>query len=686
MQKITEKSSELLIEIYSLEIPARMQVKIEDIFIPIFSKVLNEYRITFEEIKILSCHSRVGIYITSIKNTVDAISIETKGPKADADPNIVEKFCNSKNINKDKLIVKTIKDQEFYFYVEEIPQKDTTEVLKVAIPKALADIVWPKSMFWGESKINWVRPIQNIMCIYDEDVLRLDYGGFESNNYTFGHKFMSSGEKIFVKNIDEYKQNLKNNFCIVDRAERLDIIRSQIKEICIKNNLSTEIDEDLLKEVVGLVDFPNILIGNINDEFMKIPQEIVIVAMKNHQRYFSCKNLDGTTSNKFIFVSNIKTNNDNLIVEGNQKVLSSRLRDALYFYNQDIKDSFETKFDNLKKLIFHQKLGSIKDKAQRLIDASKNCEIEKNYKNKEKLIIASKLCKIDLLSEAVGEFPELQGIMGKYYAINEGFDKEIALAIEEHYMPRGAGDFVPKNDLSIKLSLLDKIDSVVGLFFAGERPTGSKDPYALRRLAISIIRIILENKIENFEMQNVISEFVGKFIDSDKREERRLLESDVTSFIEERLKHMMKNEFGFDVKLINASIDIKKNPQIFSNYTKLQILNSFINTEEGEIFIDAVKRIANIMPSNVAQKEIDDTIFSEKERKLFDKFNEIKNIKSENNLVYLQSISKISVEINDLFDNTLVNNKDDEAGTTNRLGLLKKILDFISNSCKFNQL
>jgi glycyl-tRNA synthetase beta chain len=276
--------------------------------------------------------------------------------------------------------------------------------------------------------------------------------------------------------------------------------------------------------------------------------------------------------------------------------------------------------------------------------------------------------------------------MGKYYAINEGFDKEIALAIEEHYMPRGAGDFVPKNDLSIKLSLLDKIDSVVGLFFAGERPTGSKDPYALRRLAISIIRIILENKIENFEMQNVISEFVGKFIDSDKREERRLLESDVTSFIEERLKHMMKNEFGFDVKLINASIDIKKNPQIFSNYTKLQILNSFINTEEGEIFIDAVKRIANIMPSNVAQKEIDDTIFSEKERKLFDKFNEIKNIKSENNLVYLQSISKISVEINDLFDNTLVNNKDDEAGTTNRLGLLKKILDFISNSCKFNQL
>jgi glycyl-tRNA synthetase beta chain len=540
MQKITEKSSkllsELLIEIYSLEIPARMQIKIEDIFIPIFSKVFNEHRIIFEEIKILSCPSRVTIYITNIKNSVDAISIETKGPKADADKNIVEKFCNSKNINKDKLVIRTIKDQEFYFYLEEIPQKYTTEVLKVSIPKALADIVWPKSMFWGESKINWVRPIQNIMCIYDEDVLRFNYGGFESNNYTFGHKFMSNGEKIFVKNIDEYKQNLKNNFCIVDRGERIDIIRSQIKEICIKNNLSTEIDEDLLKEVVGLVDFPNTLIGNIKDEFMKIPHEIVIVAMKNHQRYFSCKNLDGTTSNKFIFVSNIKTNNDNLIVEGNQKVLSSRLRDALYFYNQDIKDSFEAKFDNLKKLIFHQKLGSIKDKAQRLIDVSKNCEIEKNYKNKEKLIIASKLCKIDLLSEAVGEFPELQGVMGKYYAINEGFDEEIALAIEEHYIPRSAGDSVPKNDLSIKLSLLDKIDSVVGLFFAGERPTGSKDPYALRRLAISIIRIILENKIENFEMQNVISEFVCKFIDSGRPEERRLLESDVTSFIEERLK------------------------------------------------------------------------------------------------------------------------------------------------------
>lgn len=686
-----ESSSDLLLEIHSLEIPARMQITIEEIFIPVFSKILNEYRIKFEEISILSSPSRVAVYIKNIKNVVDAISVETKGPRTNIDGSILEKFCTSNNFDKGKLIIKTIKNQDFYFYIEEVPKKQSSEILKLAIPKALSEIVWPKSMFWGNSKINWVRPIKNIMCIYGEKTLEFDYGGFVSNDCTFGHKFMSNNEeKIFVKNINEYKEKLKNNFCNVDRAERLEIIRSQIKEICIKNNLSQEIDEDLLREVVGLVDFPNTLMGTIKNEFMKIPHEIAIVAMKNHQRYFSCKNLDGSISNKFIFVSNIKTNNDNLIIEGNEKVLSSRLRDALYFYNQDTKDSFEAKFDNLKNLIFHQKLGSIKDKATRIMEVVNESQLSsgivESQNDKEKLITAAKLCKIDLLSEAVGEFPELQGVMGKYYALSEGFDRDIALAIEEHYMPRGASDNVPKNNLSIKLSLLDKIDSMVGLFFAGERPTGSKDPYALRRLAISIIRIILENKIDGFELQNIVSGFIDKFLDNTKIEERKLLLSDLIFFIDERLKHMMKNEYKFDIKLINASIDLIKDDKVFSNYLKLEMLNNFINTKEGEIFVEAVKRITNILPDNFVEAEINEEIFSEKEKKLFDKFKEIKSINQQNDLVYLENISKISSEINDLFDITLVNNKDDEIGTKNRLSLLKKILDFVSIFYKFNKL
>jgi len=632
--------AELLLELYTEEIPAMMQKAVEKGFEDIYNKALSAESIDYTHLKTYIGPRRITLHIDGLQEELEAQNIEIKGPKSTAPDSAIDGFCRSKGIGRDSLVIKG----ECYFYEKKIEARSLKSVLPKIIVENIGKYVWPKSMYWGDYKVKWVRPLLNILCILDGEILALEYAHLKANNKSFGHRF-ADYNAFEVKSFADYKEQLHTKHVILDRAERLELISTSIKKLEAKHNIQAFDEPKLLEEVAGLNEHINVLVGEIDKRFLHIPPEALVSSMKTHQKFFPCKDATNGFAPYFIFVSNVPGADNNEIIRGNEKVLSARLADALYFYEQDQKTPLKDR--DLSKIVFHANIGTMQDKVGRLIHLAEYFD-----KGNEDLVRAASLCKSDLVSEMVGEFPELQGIMGDYYAKQEGENKEIALAIRDHYKPMGTDD-LPKG-LAAKLALIDKIDSLVGLMVAGERATGSKDPFALRRMALGIIRIILAEKLDVNLTAIVDLNYTSFATSSD-------IKPEIILFIEDRLKNYYKDTY--DTQVIRAAIDLSLEDNILITDLKLRFLDEFSKSQSGLELIEVYRRVTNILSDEKFDK-IDVTLFNNThEKNLYNKLlGIIPNVKAS---IGSSDFSKAFNQILDLktpltsfFDNVMVNDND----------------------------
>ncbi len=676
--------SELFFEIGTEELPASF-VKIGmDLLNSKFSDLLNKNQIKFNKINTFGTPRRIGFYISEIYLKQEDSIIEQTGPAKrvafDENGNPTKAaigFAKSQGVDvKDLEIIVTPKGE--YVGVKKIIKgKETYEILKEKFPEFIKSIIFPKNMRWGKEKITFGRPIKWIIALLGDKVIEFEYGSYKSQKFSKGHRFLSP-EKFEIKNYNQYLTELKKRWVIADFEERKKFLVNQINEIANKKNFIVDDDEELLDEVTNLVEYPFPVVGEFEEQFLKLPKEVVITTMKVHQKYFPVYDNNRKLLNYFVTISNNKAKDMEVIKKGNERVIRARLNDASFFFEEDRKYKLDYFVEKLRKVIFYNKLGTSYEKMERFKDIAVYLA---NILNPDKAKVterAAYLCKGDLETNMVYEFPELQGIMGKYYALHSGESEEVANAIYEHYLPRFSGDEIPKTDAGAFISIGDRIDSITGFFIINEIPTGNADPFALRRHALAIINIILKKGYRislNELIDRAISLYLTKFQKIDKK-----VKSSIIEFIKQRFRNFMTEKFNYDE--IDAVIDVDFD-DIYRSYKKIEALHKM---KKDEIFINLItpfKRIANIT------KDWDETIvvpeyFSTNEEKdLYKYFNEInenfqKEIKNENFINALKELTKLKEPIDNFFDNVLVMEKDEKL-KKNRLSLLKTIYNsFIS--------
>ncbi|WP_341758541.1 glycine--tRNA ligase subunit beta [Candidatus Tisiphia endosymbiont of Ditula angustiorana] len=700
--------SELLLELFSEEIPALMQKNAAESYKTLFTTILQDSRIT-GDVQVFIGPRRITVYITNLPKSIPQKEITIRGPKVSATSQAIEGFCRSNNIEQKKLSTLLVQGQSYYIIVKNTKETDIRVLLEDMIPKAISKYIWPKSMYWGNYDISWIRPLRNILCIFDGEILAIKYGHLTANNITFGHRFISP-ESITIDSFSEYQIKLRESNVIIDQDGRKEIIKSQLLIIAKSLNLVIKEDEKLLEEVTGLVELPVVMVGKIPSHFLKLPREVLVSSMRNHQKYFSTFDETGNFAPYFLFVSNMPHDKD-IIVAGNEKVLSARLSDALYFYQQDLSNSLQSKLPKLERITFHAKLGSVKQKTERIADIC-NYIIARN----QNLQIAARLCKSDLTSEMVGEFPELQGIMGYYYAKEDRLGEEIAVAIRDHYKPQGPSDSLPIGDAAI-LAIADKLDSLVGLILIGEEPSGSRDPYSLRRQALGIIRIILGNRLSINIKQLVayVIELYSKALleenitstatqvchsresgnldtrlcrdDTKNRKGNTSLLQIILDFLEERAKYYLKNHY--DISLINAVLDFDIEEDLVVSEIKLASLQEFLTKDDGENLLTIYKRANNILEGSNIEGEVNqDAFISKYEQELFLSLGVISQqidsyIVEKDFTKTLSLLLEILKPVNEFFDNVMVKDQDHNIAN-NRLLLLRMVTQLFDKLAKFS--
>lgn len=681
--------TELLLELFSEEIPALMQKNAEEAYLIIFEKILLENVVT-AKIKTFVGPRRLSIYITELPEFILPKKVEIKGPKVSAPLSAITGFCRVNNINESDLSIIELQNQSYYAFIKQTPQITISELLMNILPIAIGQYVWPKSMYWGDYNLSWVRPLRNILCIINGRILPIKFAHLLANNITYGHR--ADGSKpLYINSFQDYQQQLLANYVILDREKKQQIIKNQLLEVANLLNVSIKDDIKLLEEVTGLVEFPQIIKGLIPAKFLELPSEVLVSSMRTHQKYFTLFNQDGSFSTNFLFVSNVPNHlsvvdaslaDFDIIIKGNERVLVARLTDALYFYEQDLAQTLESKLPKLEKITFHAKLGNMRQKTERI---AKLCHYL--APNSEELPLAAKLSKSDLTSEMVGEFPELQGIIGGYYALKEGLGDAVAIAIRDQYKPQGPSDDTPIGDSAI-LALADKLDSLVGLIIIGEEPTGSRDPFSLRRQALGIIRIILDNNLQlDIKQLTYFAVKLYQPILSEPIKDDRI--NVILAFLTERAKYHFKNQF--DISLINSALDFKLEGNIVTILSKLTSLNEFRLDVRWPDLLNSYKRAANILSGGKAEGEVNQAIFTSiYEQQLFticcSISEQISQAVAKNDfatsLVLLATINK---PLSDFFDNIMVKDTNLQIAN-NRLLLIKIICELFLKVTRFDYL
>ena len=581
--------AEFLLEIFSEEIPARMQEKAASDLARLVTAKLDEAKLAFDRVQSYVTARRLTLNIDGLALEQPDVSEERRGPRVDAPDQAIDGFLKSVGINRDQAEIREEKKGSFFYAVLNQKGRNTKDVIGEFLPDIIKNFPWPKSQRWGSGSLRWVRPIHSIMCILDGNVVEfyLD-DNLKSGNVTRGHRFMAPAE-FTVSNFKEYQQKLEKAYVVLDRDIRKESIRSQIKTLANNASLHMIEDEALIDEVTGLAEYPVVLIGQFDVVFLSLPHEAVTSAMRTHQKYFSLKDKQGNLSNKFIFVANMKTDDHGAkIIDGNERVLRARLSDTKFFWDNDLKSSLKDHIPALDGIVFHAKLGTVGDRVRRVTELSADIAgiIGADQKKAKQ---AAQLSKSDLVTGMVSECPELQGLMGKYFALAEGLDDEVAIAIADHYSPKGPNDTCPSDPVSIVLALAEKIDTLVGFFAIGEKPTGSKDPFALRRAALGIIRLILENNVRIDLYQPIIKSVeLYKFSSDDFDQKDFSLE--MLNFFWDRLKVYSKDK-GLRHDIIGAGFDWDF-VRLMANCHALQ---NFLSTDDGKSLLIGYKRAANIL-------------------------------------------------------------------------------------------
>ncbi|MBI3674344.1 MAG: glycine--tRNA ligase subunit beta, partial [Rhizobiales bacterium] len=483
---------ELLLELLSEEIPARMQAKAAEDLKSLITNALVEAGLSYEGAQAHAGPRRLVLSVEGLNGKAADVAEERKGPRLDAPQPAIDGFLKSTGLRLEDLKVQDDKKGKFYLAVTRKSGGAATEIIARLVPEAIGKFPWPKSMRWGAGTLRWVRPLQSILCTFDGEVVPFEVDGLKSGNVTRGHRFMGE-QTIEARRFEDYARKLNKNFVIVDATARAETIRSEARNLAFAQGLELIEDEGLLKEAAGLVEWPVVLMGSFDEKLLTLPPEVIATTLKSHQKCFALRDAkSGQLANKYLLVANlVASDGGKQIVAGNNKVIAARLADARFFWDQDRHTPLRELLPKLDQITFHAKLGSQGERVTR-IEALAG-EIAKTIGADEvKAKLAAQLCKADLVTGMVGEFPELQGVMGRYYALEQGIDPEVADAMRDHYKPQGPSDTIPVSKVGQAVALADKLDMLVGFWAIDEKPTGSKDPYALRRAALGVIRILLE--------------------------------------------------------------------------------------------------------------------------------------------------------------------------------------------------
>ena len=671
--------SEFFLELFSEEIPSSLQKSLRENLLDSFNKLFDEKSISFKKNLSYSTPNRLIIAFEGLQKKIVLKTEEIKGPNINAPEMALEGFMRSKNMLKKDLFRKKTDKGEFYFFKTKSQKLNTHDLLEEFVPLVLQKIQWKKSMKWGEFDLNWGRPLKSILAIFDKKKLTFSFHHLTSSNSTFIDKEFEEKRKIFTS-FKDYNNFFKKLNITIDQNQRKNLIEKKLNKITNKKNIAIENNPKLLDEVVDLTDQPNVILCEFDRQFLNIPKEILIITMQHHQKYFPTFDKKGNITNEFLVVTN-NQDKSGLIKLGNERVVEARLSDAEFFWQKDKSQNLVKRVSKLKSMNYCKGLGTYFDKVQRMRKLGGKLSDELLI-SKDKVELSASVCKVDLVSELVGEFPELQGVMGGYFAEAQGFDKDVSLAISEQYLPIGFTSKIPKKPYSVALSLVDKIDTLVGFFGINQKPTSSKDPYALRRLALGIIRIIVENK-KNFKIKDLISYSASLYFDQGFKFENKFLQKELSDFLMERLKFYMKEE-KIRHDIILASTDHFNLDQSVVIFGKAKSLNKIINKSNGIDLISSYKRASNILESELKDRKIelsntiDPGIFkTELEKNLIKKINELKKYfssinKDENFELSLANLAETKKVVFDFFDNVIVN-EEDQTLKKNRLELIQML-------------
>ena len=682
--------SEFFLELFSEEIPANLQKNARENLLQNFKDFFEKKNISFSKNLSFSTPNRLLILFEGIKPEIKQKEEEIRGPKIDAPEKALDGFLRSNNFQKKDLYQKENDKGTFYFVKKPPKTIKISELLNENIPSILDGISWKKSMKWGDFQLYWARPLKSILAIFNNKNLLFKYHHLQSSNLTFVDKDFEDKKKSF-NNFKLYIDYFKKSQIVIDQNKRKKFIELELLKKSKRKNLTIEISDKLLNEVTDLVNKPNILACKFDDKFLQIPKEILITTMQFHQKYFHTFDNKGNITNNFLVVANNK-DNKGFIKSGNERVVNARLSDAQFFWEKNKSNNLVKQVSKLKLINYFKGLGTYFDKIQRMRKLGGMISDELLI-SKEKVEMSATICKVDLLSDIVGEFPELQGIMGSYFAEFQGFDKEISLAIREQYLPAGINSKTPKKLFSIALSLTDKLDTLVGFFGIDQKPTSSKDPFALRRLALGVIRLLLENKKE-FKLKDLINYSSNLYQEQGFDLSNKTLHKDLTNFLIERLKNYMK-EKNIRSDIIEASINSYGIDNMVKAYNKALILNKLINQEIGQALLVSYKRASNILDHELKNQElelsnaVDPVLFkNDFEKNLYKKINDLRKYftsinKDENYELSLSNLAESKSIIFEFFDNVIVNDED-KTIQKNRLELLQMLCKTFDSYLNFS--
>ena len=681
--------SEFFLELFSEEIPASLQRNSRKVLLESFQKLFEEKKISFKKSSSFSTPNRLIILFEGLSREITQKAEEIKGPNVSAPEKAIEGFLRSNQIDKNDLFKRTIEKKEFYFFKRSSKKINTINLLNEHTPLILDRLEWKKSMRWGEYNLSWARPLKSILAVFDNKSLEFKFHHLKSSNATFIDKEFEDKRKIF-KDFKSYKEFFDQSGIIINQHLRKEFIIKEFLKISNKKNFTIEPNNKLLDEVTDIVEQPNILICEFDKKFLNIPKEILIITMQYHQKYFPTFDKKGKITNEFLVVANNK-DVEGYIKLGNERVVEARLSDAQFFWEKDKSQNLVKQVSGLKTVNYFKGLGSYFDKIQRMRKLGGMISDELLI-SKDQVELSTSICKVDLISDLVGEFPELQGVMGGYFAEVQGFDKEIALAVSEHYLPIGLDSKTPKKPFSIALALTDKIDTLVGFFGINQKPTSSKDPYALRRSALGIIKLLIDNNKE-FKIKDLISYSTSLHKDQGFELLNQKLQQQLGDFLMERLKYYMKKK-KIRNDIAEACVNSHGINHMNKIYNKASTLNNLINDSIGGDIIASYKRAASILDSELKDSDYelsnttDPGIFkNDYEKNLLKKINELRkyftNInKDEDYMETLTNLAGAKKVIFDFFDNVKVNDEDKNI-KKNRLELLQMLCRTFDNYINF---
>ncbi|MBB4366657.1 glycyl-tRNA synthetase beta chain [Bradyrhizobium sp. CIR18] len=682
---------ELLLELFSEEIPARMQAKAADDLRRLVTDKLVAEGLVYEGAKAFATPRRLALTVHGIPARQPDLKTERRGPKVGAPDAAVQGFLKATGLKSlDEAKIQRDPKGDFYIGLIEKPGRDAIDVLAEILPVIIRTFPWPKSMRWGArsgkpGSLSWVRPLHAITATFgleteEPDVVKFEVDGIETGQTTYGHRFMAP-DAISVRRFEDYEAKLKAAKVILDPQARKDIIFADAKELTFAQGFELVEDQVLLDEVSGLVEWPVVMMGSFEAEYLAIPDEVIRATIRNNQKCFVVKDpKTGKLTNKFVLTANIEaTDGGKVIVSGNERVIRPRLSDAKFFYETDLKTKLEDRLPKFEQIVFHEKLGTQAARIKRIerlaieIAPLVGADVAKATR-------AAHLAKADLLTEVVGEFPEVQGLMGKYYALAQGEDASVAAACEEHYKPQGPADRVPTDPVSVAVALADKIDTLVGFWAIDEKPTGSKDPYALRRAALGVIRLIAENGLRLSLTKVAASALAGLLV---KPADATRLPSDLLAFFADRLKVQLREQ-GARHDLVDAVFALGGQDDLLMIVRRVEALGKFLDTDDGKNLLAGTKRASNIL--SIEEKKDkrsfdgapDAALYGLAEEKALAKaIGEVQAeasaaVAKEDFAAAMSAMAKLRPPVDAFFDKVRVND-DDAKVRENRLKLLNEI-------------